>query len=1229
MSARRIVAALLFVALAPASPALAADTGAWAHALAGQDAQAEEEFAASLSADPGDLSAAIGLAALMEGRNETGDALGVLVAALRGRTDAPLAAGALARVLALTTRAPDGGATAIPLLREIAGGAPVADPEVRSLATLALADCLSRSGDPAAARELLAGSGRIVPWTLIGPFGRFPDLDLYREMPPERGELSVADAAPGPDGLPPFRIDTTFADGRPVVPPQFRTTGVVFAVADLVAESAATVRARVMSPASFRVFVDGREALAADRARERPADALAFRLQLAPGRHRLLVKLTNSARFTPLSVALEPAADSVRAVPVAGEARGESRAEPAPCALDAAANAAGASDPAQLLAAAWWLRARGLDRDSGALLERAVKAHPAANLFAYALGEHLRNTDTGSDAQTDYSRARGLLSRLVAEGSTWRGARLLVASMDEEAERQTEAWQGAEQVLAAAPGDADALLIQHRIAVRREWRAEAADRIERARAAAPGRTDVLRSAIEFYRAQRTASALAAALAESAARNPLDEDWPEFLGASGRVDEARAAWERLIAERPSHFAAYVGLARLLADAGKPAEALAAIDRAGALYPQESFVPYQRASFLSRLGREDEARKELQRALELAPGRLELREALRRRGEPDVLGPWLVDPLPVIREARRPAPGVDSALLGDLATILVDNRGGQTELYQGIHAVYTRAGVEREGELEVLPNSRLLGIRIHKPDGRTVDVASGTQPPISLPGLAPGDAIEYSWRRYTPPSQLVPGALDNRTVFMFQGEDRAFALSRYVVLHDERLPVEVCGNEEGLETTDEVKSGLRIRTWTARSMPQLRPEPHVPDPLALIPHVKLGLGVTWQDIGDIVKSALAGMLHPDPPLPEIAEEIRRAAGGDDPLALARELHRVVGQRLRPGGPPLALGTPASVSASAGEGNRLTVALAVARLLGLPARLILARPIELKGQDLGCPSPEEFPYALLELTAGGRVVYLDYTEANFPFDSIPARIAGSDALAVPLEPERPAEIVTLESRETGILHDIEADLVLQADGRVSGKLSITGHGQLASVLRRVLGEVPADELPNVYRTLAGQQFPGAEVTSYASQGTEQREGDVTLTMDIRGGGFGRRTPTGIAIPIVHKPIDLLGEYASLPERRHPLLLDPQLYERDRIRLAIPEGLQVAELPVDATVESPFGKVGISARREGPRLLLERVAVVPPRRVEPSEYGALRGWAQRLDDAQRGEITLQLPIR
>ncbi len=1205
---RRVLSFSLSVTFATAH-AMQGPLGGWDSMLAGRHEEARESLQSNLSRDSGSARDAIGLAALLDLRGDAAGAAVALATALQQDASSPLAAGIVARLAQLAARLPDGGSGLIAVLEPIAAPTSmVADPEVRSIAQELLDEIRRRIGLQSTSSPVVApGTDRLTQWSLLGPYGRFDRLALWQPQAPENGDTDPSDDPAGSAGQKPFRLDTAVPDGKLVVPLAFHNFGVVYALTQFELPTASVVRLRAASPVSFRVFVDGKELLTADRVGQRPALALSTQRQLSAGKHQVMVKLSNAQRFAWLTLGVTPQAKLL----------------PPGVSIDGPYDLSTLDDPAATLAAAWWLRTRGLDREAGAVMEAALARWPEAPLFAALLGEHYRDAQTGSAAEEDFARARTLLERAIAADPTWLRPRLLVAEMDEGASRAQEAWDSAEKILAIEPNHPDALKLKARIAIKRQWNVEARQAIEAAGQAAPDREDLLADSIEIYQRIGATEALRSGLAELVRRNPDNDDWADRLSSEEDLDASLAAWDRVLALRPTHIYAALARTRVLIDAGQVETALQQLDALGQRFPYEGLVQYRRAAALTLLGRDSEADAALKRALELEPQRIELRETLTRRGERDPLAPYVEDATKIIQTASPAAEEVDSALLADISVVEVDAQGGQTELYQGVHKVYTRAGVEHEGELKPLPNARIESLRLHKADGRIVDVEP-THRPLNLPGLEPGDAIEYIWRRYTPPLEPIPGALDNATVWLFQNDDRAYALSRYVVVHDDALKVSICGNTRGIESKEKLDEGRRVHDYVGRQLPILRLEPHVADRMEVTPHVRLAMNATWQDFGDLIRSAVAGTMIADPPLPALADEVRRRSGSKDPLALARAIHSVVSEKIRPGRQALMLGTPGSVNASSGEGNRITIALALAKLLGLDGRLVLTRPVDRKGREMDCPNPQVFGFALGAIAIGDKRYYLDYSDGDHPFDSFPNQMSESDALEVPLDPKLPVAIVDLPKREAGILRESDADLTLGAGGDVAGTLKITLRGGFASYFRRLLGELPAERLELVWQSLANDAFPGSVVTSHAVEGETTIERDLLLTLTLQGGRFGRATSDGLALPLVTDPSNILGEFASLPTRQTPLLVDADAYRRDRVRLTIPAGWVSAAPPSAVSLDTDFGSYALTVTLDSNRVLIERNVSLPTRRIEPSDYQDFREFAQAIDDAERRELAL-----
>jgi Flp pilus assembly protein TadD len=109
-----------------------------------------------------------------------------------------------------------------------------------------------------------------------------------------------------------------------------------------------------------------------------------------------------------------------------------------------------------------------------------------------------------------------------------------------------------------------------------------------------------------------------------------------LDARGAWREAIDVWSRLVATSPDYLPAQVGLAQAQIRAGRPFDALSALERISALAPTGAAVWLALAVARSMLGRHDVAIAAAERAVAVAPGHasthLGLGDVLRQAGRP---------------------------------------------------------------------------------------------------------------------------------------------------------------------------------------------------------------------------------------------------------------------------------------------------------------------------------------------------------------------------------------------------------------------------------------------------------------------------------------------------------------------------------------------------------------------------------------------------------------------
>jgi cellulose synthase operon protein C len=94
-------------------------------------------------------------------------------------------------------------------------------------------------------------------------------------------------------------------------------------------------------------------------------------------------------------------------------------------------------------------------------------------------------------------------------------------------------------------------------------------------------------------------------------------------------------------------------------------------------------------------------------------------------------------------------------------------------------------------------------------------------------------------------------------------------------------------------------------------------------------------------------------------------------------------------------------------------------------------------------------------------------------------------------------------------------------------------------------------------------------------------------------------------------------LQTFAQLPQRNYDLVMSGPWTQRFTLRHQLPAGYRVTQLPAPYTEETPFGRVRLTQRLEGGKLVAEGELVLTRARVKAEDYAAFRAFLGRVDQA------------
>jgi tetratricopeptide (TPR) repeat protein len=1200
---------------APAARAMAAlvdgDTRAAEAVLAGPARDPEVLFLrAALAWERGDEARALqATLTLLEAAGRAGP---------RDRWTALLATGAAVRLPELLASAADPRPHEDRLLALTAAGSPL----VRVLpwqARLALEEALDgigrRRGDAALLDQLPARTGCLVDARLVGSVGRLPHLDLLAPLPA------------GGAGQPQRALEASGC--RLSVPAREAVPGVRVLQARLPAgASSRRLVLDFVGPAVVRTG-DGvwRSHAVGDRFGPRATE---FAAPLGAGAGPIEVRIGSWGGPTGLRLfVLEPGPDLGPAL--AGEEGG---------------------DPARALIATL---ARALVADAVGDADRALEAADRLRgqrrfALGLAVAAALTASDPSKPSALAQDQAQALYRRAVAIDPGLARPFLQLGRAELARDQAPEAVDLAEQARKAAPGwwPAAALSIE---ALRARGFDQHADQVldealaSLTRAGGEGGCRILQLALDRAQSRNRVQDEAALVPRVLRCDAQSSVELERLRRRGDLPAALAAAERQLRFTGDRTGLRSDLAALrlgLGDAAGAARLLrASLDGA----PADAGLRVRLADAWLAAGRPADARRLLADTVQRFPGRETIRQVATLTGLPLPLDRFRRPGREVIAEYQRgkreyAAPAV---LVLDRTVLRVLPDGTQAILTHNIVNVKTKDGIARWGEVQIPESAEILGLRTHKADGsvREAEEIVGKSS-ISAPELDAGDFVEWETVEYREPAEgFSPGFLSDR--FFFQSVELPLHLSEFVVVVPEGLAVDVdrrAGAPEA-ETGPGPEPGTRQLRFVARQMPQLFAERAAVPHTEWIPSVRLSSGLGVKGWARVVAERLIGVARSSPALRAVAAQIaasareQRPAGPAVGSALGPAILAWVTEHIEAEG---GVSEPATATLARRRGSRAPLVVALARALGIPAELALARspmtapptaPLDAQELDDFGDLLVRFPDA----SAPGGARYVDPRWRHAPFGYLPPALDGAVVLRLPGGQREQARSAFPDRRA------VTLELRLAADGSGQGTVIERLRGwpavEWAEAKKRVGEDLPRLRQDFEQRWL-GHHFPGARLGGLAIDVDPARPGEATLRYSFTSAQLAG--PSGQALELVPSFFQLQPghRFATERRRRTGLVVGVDVPLTLSARLILPPGARVLETGGEGDVRAgPGGAIRLTERRRAlppaaggsAEIRIEREGRLPLVRVAPADYEQVAARLRQMDRLEEAEIRFAAP--
>jgi transglutaminase-like putative cysteine protease len=252
-------------------------------------------------------------------------------------------------------------------------------------------------------------------------------------------------------------------------------------------------------------------------------------------------------------------------------------------------------------------------------------------------------------------------------------------------------------------------------------------------------------------------------------------------------------------------------------------------------------------------------------------------------------------------------------------------------------------------------------------------------------------------------------------------------------------------------------------------------------------------------------------------------------------------------------------------------------------------------------------------------GRLLLFDPTDPVTPVGDLPKDEQGSYALLIAEDrgglltmPVLSAEANRIESLVKG---------TLGADGRIEARIERDYYGQSGIALREIQKLQGADEVRKRFERGLSRQLN--ELTIKRVDTDLKDENRLAVKIDLVADRFGQVTQGRL---FILRPGLLTsgGDYVFTARNRTAAIRLESDLRRDSIRIKLPPGFQLDELPEAATIESPYGKLHVSWVIHEGEIVMEQTLEVKKTIAPASEYARVLDFFDRVAGAEGAPVVL-----
>jgi transglutaminase-like putative cysteine protease len=283
---------------------------------------------------------------------------------------------------------------------------------------------------------------------------------------------------------------------------------------------------------------------------------------------------------------------------------------------------------------------------------------------------------------------------------------------------------------------------------------------------------------------------------------------------------------------------------------------------------------------------------------------------------------------------------------------------------------------------------------------------------------------------------------------------------------------------------------------------------------------------------------------------------------------------------------------------------------------------------------PSPGQFNHCIIAVKVGdetkaetviihptlGRLLVFDATDEHTPVGDLPDDEQGSLALIVAGDQGTLSRMPMMAPQSS--LLQREADVLLTPDGAITATIKERSTGQTAVDERRLFRNLSTGGYKHMIEAWVTRGASTARV-SRVDPSDDDVAGRFALDVEFSALGYGQLMQNRLLVfnPAIVSRRE--GLFLTESTRQYPILLESHAFS-EKVRVKLPDGFQVDEVPDPVQLETTFGSYKTSYEVKDGELVFVRTMAQRGTAIPAAQYQTVRSFYEKIRAAELAPVVL-----